>query len=355
MVDGQYRRNFWTMKGIFELNKHPTDASKDKVRWCFAMPKQPRPTNFLVESESNHKLVELERFVPDEHEAAEKFRAASADVKQNRKHKWIETLTLKDSDAPDSPLDQIRKLRKLKTLNLDAANSKIVRSLSENIALMSLNFDCEITPSVLQELSVEVPRLRTIAFRCTNFTPEHGKAISQFESLASITISNNESSLDGIEKLAGRKTTGLQFRDCKLNHESLSKVAMHMPDLRRLEIHECEISDSDLKPIAKLQKTGSLVLENCDISDEGIRNLSSLPELRYLTINGTSVTNASLEVILKNFPELFILTAKNVNFDEGIIPTLAKVEKQLVVRVSQSSVSREQAKAAGEKIAKILR
>ena len=40
---------------------------------------------------------------------------------------------------------------------------------------------------------------------------------------------------------------------------------------------------------------------------------------------------------------------------EGIIPTLAKVEKQLVVKGSESLVTKAQSKAAGKKVADMLR
>ena len=50
MKDGKFRRQFeGSMKGIFEIQKHPTDSSKDKLKWCFAMPGKPRPADFSAE------------------------------------------------------------------------------------------------------------------------------------------------------------------------------------------------------------------------------------------------------------------------------------------------------------------
>ena len=82
--------------------------------------------------------------------------------------------------------------------------------------------------------------------------------------------------------------------------------------------------------------------------------MKSLPALQYLTINDAGITNESMQTILDNFPRLFILKANGVSFDEGIIPMLAKVDRQIYVKVPKSSVSRSQAEAAGEKVARIL-
>jgi len=349
------RPKFTTMKGIFEIRKHPTDSARDELKWCFAMPGQPRPTDFSVSPESNHKLVELERFILKEGAAKKKLRDAGASVKLHYTHKWVEKLTLKNSDARDAPLETIRTLRKLKTLNLDAANAKIARSLSENITLMSINFDCEVAPDVLRELSVALPQLRSIGMQCVTLTPEHGKAIAQFESLISITIANNKGDVRGMEELSNKKIHALSFHHCKLNKHSLDIAISSMPNLSNLELRGCNISNSDVKSIAKVKNLWSLTIENCGLTDQGIQNLSFLPLVSRLNIDRNPVTNASMEVILRNFPELFILDAHEVDFDEGIIPTLAKVEKQLVVNVSESSVTKAQAKAAGKKVADMLR
>jgi len=347
------RFHIYTMKGIFEIEKHPTDTTKDRLKWCFAMPGKERPVDFVVEPGSDHKLLELERFVLDEKEAKEKLLAAEAEFRVHYVENWVETLTLKNADGPNAPLEEVRKLRKLKTLNLDSANSKIVKSLSENIALMSVNFDCEVTPKVLHELSKAVPHLRMIELRCPSFTPEHGKAIAQFESLLSITITNNEADVSGLKELANGKVTAVLFRNCKLDESCLDCVATWFTNIGHLGITNCDIPDAALRPVARMQSLWRLILSNSPITDEGIRNLKSLPKLYNLNINGTSVTNASMEFILENFPELSFLQARDVDFDEGIIPMLAKVDRWM--SISQSSVSRAQAKAAGEKVANILR
>jgi hypothetical protein len=67
---------FTTMKGIFELHRHPTDRSQDTLRWCFASPFKPRPTDFSVEPGSDHKLIEMKRFVSKEDIATKKQKTA---------------------------------------------------------------------------------------------------------------------------------------------------------------------------------------------------------------------------------------------------------------------------------------
>ena len=271
------------MKGIFELHKHPSDSSKDKVKWCFAMPGQPRPVDFSAKPGSNHKLLELERFVLDEEASKKKLNAANAKVHVNHPEKWIEYVDLKDADAPDAPLEEIRKLRKLDTIRVDAANSEIVKSLSGHPTLTAVFFACEVEPEVLQELSEALPHLTRVGFHCPEFTPELGRAVARFKSLSSISITNNQSNLQGVDELTGRYIA-LSFFDSKLNQQDLDLVASTFTNLKALEFVSCDVSNSDLEAIANLKKV-RLVFRNCKISEQGTRNLKSLSSVDYLTID----------------------------------------------------------------------
>ena len=219
---------------------------------------------------------------------------------------------------------------------------------------MALYFDCEVEPEVLQELATTLPYLRTIGFRCASFTSKHGRAIAQFKSLGTLTIANSTGNLSGLKHLKDKRLWSLKFHNSKLDCRSLETIVDCMPNISHIELRKCQTTDDDLIPISKLTKIRSLVITDCNISDLGVRNLKSLPALQYLTINDAGITNESMQTILDNFPRLFILKANGVSFDEGIIPMLAKVDRQIYVKVPKSSVSRSQAEAAGEKVARIL-
>jgi hypothetical protein len=367
-ADGVKQVQFSTMKGIFELHRHPTDRSEDTLRWCFSMPNEPRPTDFSVKTGSGYKLIEMKRFVSKEDAATKLQKAAvkslrladtqntaKVDIQYSKSKNQVESVTLENMSDPKKTLSIIHDLGKLRDLTIDVANNEIAERLVGQPSLRTLSFQCEVPPSTMKIIAGGLLNLHTIEFKCPNFTAEHGKALAASNSLRTVTISDNEQNISGLVQLADARIWSLRFRDSKVDKRCIETIANSLRRLNSLELQNCEIDEEDFSSVSQIKTVRNLGLIDCDIADEGIRNLGILPKLQYIDISGTSVTNSTMETLLKNFPRLHGIDAKNTGFNKEIIPILESADRRIQVLVSESSITNEQLESASERVASIIR
>jgi len=347
-INGEFR--IPSMHGIFEATKHPTDSNKDKLKWCFAMPGEPRPTSFKAEPGSNHQFVELERFVIDETTAIEKFKKANAKFNRVYGQEWAGNVELTNMSNPKETLSSIHDLKRLHSLSLDAANSDIAQQLSGHIALRHLTFSCEVSPKILRELAIGLPSLSHIKFKCPSFSAEHGKSLALAKNLWGLTIVDNKHCAAGMQQLTDSQVSRVRFQTSELDINCFEAISQ-LKSLKSIDISSCVVADGGLVPLSNLKSIQYLDLSDCNIDDEAIQSLGVLPNLSQLNLSGTQITNVSIATALKSFPKLYSLRVKRADVDSQIIPLLEAHDQQIVVSVSNSSISQESLAAAGEKVA----
>jgi len=339
------------MKGIFEISKHPTDRNKDKLRWCFAAPDHPRPKSFSIEPGSNHKLIELERYVVDEAKTLRRFKSSTVWANKNIQQRWTEYLTLENIDDPDFPISEIRQLRKLHTLKIDSASEEVVRAIAGHLALKILLLNCEVSAETLSSVVDALPDLHQIEFGCKVLTPEHGKALARLKPGLTVGITNNDGDLSGLSELKHFEIKSLALSDSQINQSSLTEIASHLDQLEQMHIKNCEVSDRDLELIGQMPNLTNLSLTDCGITDDGIRNLKSHPKLYSIRISGcTSVSSDSLLFLINNLPSLSYVSAFGIDLDDRILNAVKDRSEAIYINVLNSKANEERLAKAPDSV-----
>lgn len=287
------------MSGIFKLEKHPSDDSKDQLVWCYSIPGKARPTNFDVAPGSDHKLVVLERFrVEGEQKAIETIKANDGSVFMRRGGgtgewsggyqagaAWAHTVILRKSSkrSPDV-IAALHDLQRLTKLGLGYIDEDVVKSLAGHRTLKQLRFECEITPKILDQLVTGLPGLEQLEIVCPKFSAEFGKSLSKWKSLRSLIVRNNKDGFKGLKQLEESAIDTLEIRTSQF---ALSNFELFgsSSNIRKLKFHSTTLmSSDDLKPVS-VQQLEEITMLSCQIDEKGTKYLMSFSDLKFLEIN----------------------------------------------------------------------
>ena len=194
------------LRGIFVLEKHAADKKKDKLKWCFAMPGDPRPTEFSAAHGSNHKLIELERY--DETEAITTILISNGRTERDSRG-WVDSVVLKT--PTEEALASLKDLRRLNSITLGVANEDVAKHLSGHPTLKNLRLDCETRAEIIGKLTEQLPRLETLEFSCAEFTAAYAKEIAKSKTLKTLFLFKRNLE-EGNRHLAAMPNLDLELR-----------------------------------------------------------------------------------------------------------------------------------------------
>jgi hypothetical protein len=83
-------------------------------------------------------------------------------------------------------------------------------------------------------------------------------------------------------------------RKVNVNDAELEHIINDLPQLRFLDLPGTEVTDAGLERLGKLSGLQSLILSDTQITDAGLQHLSQMPQLKDLCLGGTKVTDAGL-------------------------------------------------------------
>jgi hypothetical protein len=116
-----------------------------------------------------------------------------------------------------------------------------------------------------------------------------------------LNLESSEIDDDGIKHLAG--LTELQV--LRLPPSVTERGVAELREVRKLiRFHAAGVNDGLTPWLASNKHLWNLDLSNSRITDKGFAELESLPELAWLDVDGTRITDASLDLALKSFPHL---------------------------------------------------
>jgi len=82
-----------------------------------------------------------------------------------------------------------------------------------------------------------------------------------------------------------------------------------LPDLRRIAVPTCRVSDVGVEHLKGLTNLRSLDLSRTEVTDDGLKHLKEMSELQHLFLSGTQITDGGLEY-LKGLANLKWLSLK---------------------------------------------
>jgi hypothetical protein len=109
------------------------------------------------------------------------------------------------------------------------------------------------------------------------------------------------------------RVTGTQITD-----EGLAKIDEDWLQLEFLFVGETDITDAVLEQLSRVPSLRGLELRDCrHVTGSGLAALTGLPELRYLSLSGTSLRDEDLDV-LKSLPQLTLVDLVPEISDAGL-------------------------------------
>ncbi len=220
-------------------------------------------------------------------------------------------LDLHCRDITDADLEQIKKLRLLR--ELDISHTQVTDAGLKNLrgmpALQSLTVGGgEITDAGMEHLRA-LRNLRTLHLYCGEGVTDAGLA--------------DVGGLQGLNELHISRAT--RITDAGL------KILGELRSLQVLDVKHSEITDTALQALAETKSLRTLSLTFARVSDSGLRGLSGLPHLRVLRLSHAVIANEGLKGLraTKSLRELD-LSHSNVG-DEGLrylreLKTLEKLD-----------------------------
>ena len=209
--------------------------------------------------------------------------------------------------------------------NIDISVAEALNSLSNRIVELDLS-GSNCSDLWLRELR-RLPKLKSLNVSRTDTSDEFLSDYSRFPQLTRLSLSDTNS----LEKylhclLEFPKLEALSLRCHKLS--GYMTDIWKLKSLKRLSLGQTSLSDSDFAGIEALINLESLHLDLLDVSNEtmfrfsklsnlqefqcdsegiddlGISQLSGCRELRILNLAGTRVSDLSIDLIIRSFPNL---------------------------------------------------
>lgn len=181
---------------------------------------------------------------------------------------------------------------KLNKQNLLSLVTAITQTPLRNINALWLN-ECSLQNSSDIEFLASLHNLNTVIISgCSNFNDYSLEFLSKATNLITLSLTNCDNITDnGINTLALRlhKIKTLQFNNCPRITDKTIEYFTHLP-LSNLDLKHCSgITDHSLQLICKyFPQLLRLYLSCCSITDNGIRNIPKLHNLEILDLSGCS-------------------------------------------------------------------
>ncbi|NCO56879.1 MAG: hypothetical protein COW73_05250 [Nitrospirae bacterium CG18_big_fil_WC_8_21_14_2_50_70_55] len=108
---------------------------------------------------------------------------------------------------------------------------------------------------------------------------------------------------------------------------TLASFAAGLPELRFLSLADTRVTDAGLAHVARLTGLHELHLDNTPISDAGVAQLAPLTDLRILDLKGTRVTDSGLAIVrrLPHLQALYLTRAPITDAGLAHVATLAEL------------------------------
>ena len=248
-------------------------------------------------------------------------------------------------DAVDSDLEQLRRLEKLRSLNL--MGSKITDAGLKYLETMSQLEQLDLMYTPITDAGLEyiksmtsLKNLNLYATKITDIGMDHIKNMTNLQSLIcgnttqitdvglenlkgmsrlkQLNLMNTPITDLGIEHING--LSGLQI--LVLNNTNITDAGLEnlkrMTGMQNLELANTKITDAGIEKLKGMTELKSLTLMNTPITDTGLQNIQGLNGLQNLLLGNTKVTDRGMEY-LKNMNGLQILVLMNTPItDKGL-------------------------------------
>ncbi len=126
------------------------------------------------------------------------------------------------------------------------------------------------------------------------------------------------------ETKPGKPVVGVDLADVEVKADDLEHLRS-LPDLERLNLSRCPVTDEGMAHLAGLPALKVLNLSGTQVTNAGLDHLQGLPQLEDLRLSRTRITDAGLA----HLQGLSQLRALNISFTETSPAAVAALRKAL--------------------------
>jgi hypothetical protein len=243
--------------------------------------------------------------------------------------------------APKDPLEQIGRLKRLKSLRL----SGLVLNDRQGLAFLA-NLDqledltlvrSRLRPGALSHLA-RLKKLQSLNLMGTN---ADNAALASIEGLTELTDLNlSGTAIDGAGLASLSRLSKLE--DLKLDHTAIDdqglSVLAKLPALAHLSLYGTKLTGAGLVHLKGAQRLEELRLEGTKLGDVGLVNLASVTSLKVLELKGTAVGDAGMK-FLKGLTNLEELTLDRTAITDAGMACLTALPHLVIVSVQHTRVT----------------
>jgi len=246
--------------------------------------------------------------------------------------------TLKDLSGVGGPKGQgvIRKVISTAASLLHGTKKKEIEQLricSCHVTQMNFSTDpvaVENPDPILNELANHCPNVETLNLNSCNVSVEGLSALKRMDHLRNLSLcfceQMSEDVLHEVAKLKQLKKLKLCWNQ-NLPLQGIEQLVA-LTELERLDISHSNITDAELKYIAKMKGLISLNFEDCPgVTDKGIKFLRGMESLKTLNLSSCRLTDEGLLRVIEFFPNLTTLELRMNSFSDEVVCHLKRLEE----------------------------
>ncbi|MFW6170782.1 MAG: leucine-rich repeat domain-containing protein [Planctomycetota bacterium] len=228
----------------------------------------------------------------------------------------LEVLTLIQNRFNDLGISHLMKLENLRVVDIRGnmqAGDLALEFLSALPNLTVLKHRSTIVSDAGIAALAASPSLKSLLMHDFLISNEAGESLADMEKLTELEIFRCENfGSDGVLALKGMPLTRLKLRGLPAVDNRAMAVFEDLPALERLSLHEIgSLGDDGLQSLGNLKTLKVLdVWDLPAMTDATVEVIATLPELKELSIRGTSVTGAAVDTLV-GMPKLHTLVFKD--------------------------------------------
>ncbi len=214
----------------------------------------------------------------------------------------------------------MQSLASLKDLCLDNTRAGVesIRTLT-SLTSLYMNFCKQMDDDTLNVVAKNMPNLRRLQLYGTDITDDGVSHLQQLSNLKFLLLSGVH--LTDVCVMYLSSFTQLQDL-CIINAPQISgdymEESLECMKLKTINLEFTSCTDESLQALTKFTELEDIRIGGTQITDEGVKkifgdNAASFKKLQVLFLNSTKVTDASVDVLLKNLPSLTTLDITHTN------------------------------------------
>jgi hypothetical protein len=217
----------------------------------------------------------------------------------------------------------------------DAANGELAGVICDS---KQAAFELERRGAKLQREGTHSRLVVSASFDGVNLSERDGRLLAALPNIEALEICNAEISSAALQPLDVLFALEiLDVEGSKMSGLDLARLP-NRTGLKWLSLNRTNVTDPQLKSLARLPKLSHLFLAETAIGDDGLAHVAALAALEWVDVSKTRITPAGLSALIE-LKQLKVLNLEDTAIDDGAVPHLARLPQLETLQLRGTRVS----------------